>query len=80
MPRPAYWNMIHIKQSQDTLVSPVKANWRVGGKKLRESNGRGWMDQNKVDSRGGAHWETPWNIDLDINNKGQDYKIGTVCV
>jgi hypothetical protein len=26
------------------------------------------------------HQETPLNIDLEINNKRQGYKIGTVCV
>jgi hypothetical protein len=47
------------------------------GKRVRESNRRGWMGQSKVDSQ--RHWETPWNIYLNINNnKRQDCKIGTV--
>jgi hypothetical protein len=25
------------------------------------------------------HWETPLNIDLDINNKRQDCKIDAMC-
>jgi hypothetical protein len=28
----------------------------------------------------GIHRETPLNINLNINNERQDYKIGTVCV
>jgi hypothetical protein len=27
----------------------------------------------------GIHWEIPLNIDLNISNKRQDCKIGTVC-
>jgi hypothetical protein len=37
----------------------------LGDKGVRESNGRGWMDQSKV----GIHWEAPLNVDLDINNE-----------
>jgi hypothetical protein len=28
----------------------------------------------------GIHWDTPLNVNLNINNKNQDCKIGTVCV
>jgi hypothetical protein len=27
----------------------------------------------------GTHWDTPLNVNLDINGKGQDYKTGAVC-
>jgi hypothetical protein len=53
----------------------------MGGRRegVRESNGRGWMLQSKVYSqRAYIEKQTPLNINLDINNKRQDYKIGTV--
>jgi hypothetical protein len=27
----------------------------------------------------GIHWDTPLNINLNINNENQDCKVGTVC-
>jgi hypothetical protein len=38
------------------------------------------MDQSKVYPQHGIHQETPLNINLNINIKRQDCKIGTVCV
>jgi hypothetical protein len=27
----------------------------------------------------GIHWDIPFNMDLNINNENQDWKINTVC-
>jgi hypothetical protein len=27
----------------------------------------------------GVHWDTPFNVNLNINNENKDCKIGTVC-
>jgi hypothetical protein len=52
----------------------------VGGKGVRLSNGRGWMDQSKVHSQWACIETTPLNINLDSNNEEQDCKKGTTCV
>jgi hypothetical protein len=43
-----------------------------GRKEVKESNERGWTDQ----SNSGDTSRNPLNINLEINNKRQDYKIG----
>jgi hypothetical protein len=53
-------------------------NGEVGGKGVRESNGR--VEQTKVKhTHSGIDWDIPLNIKLNINNENQDCKIGTVC-
>jgi hypothetical protein len=52
----------------------------MGSKVVRESNGRGWMDQSKVKYTHSAYtMSTHLNSNLNINNEKQDCKIGTVC-
>jgi hypothetical protein len=48
-------------------------NWGMGGKQVRESNGRDWIDQSKVYTL-----RNPLNTDLDTNNERQECNIGTV--
>jgi hypothetical protein len=38
-----------------------------------------WTKVKYTHSQHGIHRETPLNIDLNINNKRQDCKTGTVC-
>jgi hypothetical protein len=50
----------------------------MGVKGVKESNGRGEWTNVKY-THGGIHWETPSNINSNINNEKQDYKIGRMC-
>jgi hypothetical protein len=54
---------------EDIMIC-IESWWKMRGERegVRESNGRGWMDQSKVYSER-THQETPLNIDLEMNKE-----------
>jgi hypothetical protein len=70
-------NTVKHKICKGRGYKDVYWKWGVGGKGVK-SKGRGWTDQSIPTV--GIHWETPLNINLNINNERHDCKIGTMYV